>query len=400
MQSSSGNPVPQDSMTAQVVQPAAPAKLDPDSPQGRVFLSTWAGVMLPFVLGSIATVVGFWVAFRFLRRRREITEGKSASGPRGGPVAQRVDPWEEAGRRMRVEDLPPGSESDSAEREEARQAGDGEEKSADQRPRSRSAVRPSIPGGGGRNQARPLALITGAAKRVGRAVAIDLARCGCDVIFTYHTSRGEAEALARELAGFGVEVTFYQLDLNDLEAVEAFASQLSQTLERLDVLVHNASVYGATPLETLEIEDAMRHWRVNALAPLLLTARLSVLLSRSQLKGGGSVVAMADIHAMGRPRKDFSAYAMSKAAVVELVQTLARDLAPAVRVNGVAPGVVAWPESGYESDKASQEKYIKRIPMERSGTPEEAAAVVRWLSLEATYLTGEVIRVDGGRWLT
>jgi pteridine reductase len=103
---------------------------------------------------------------------------------------------------------------------------------------------------------------------------------------------------------------------------------------------------------------------------------------------------------MGRPRKDFAAYAMSKAALVEMVHCLARDLAPQVRVNAIAPGVIAWPEAGYESDPIDQAKYVRRIPLGRAGTPEDAAKVVRWLAFEATYITGEVIRVDGGRWLT
>ena len=88
---------------------------------------------------------------------------------------------------------------------------------------------------------------------------------------------------------------------------------------------------------------------------------------------------------------------MSKAALVEMVRTLAIELAPEVRVNGVAPGVVAWPEEGYESDADAQRRYLKRVPMKRAGTPEDAAEAVRWLALEARYTTGEIVRVDGGR---
>jgi pteridine reductase len=106
---------------------------------------------------------------------------------------------------------------------------------------------------------------------------------------------------------------------------------------------------------------------------------------------------MADIHAMGLPRSGFSAYAMSKAALVELIRSLARELAPRVRVNGVAPGVVAWPEEGYEADEEAQRAYLKRVALERAGTPEDAAAAVAWLALDATYVTGQVIRLDGGR---
>ena len=95
--------------------------------------------------------------------------------------------------------------------------------------------------------------------------------------------------------------------------------------------------------------------------------------------------------------REFVAYAMSKAALAEMVRSLARELAPRVRVNGVAPGVAAWPESGRESDVEAQQAYLKKVPLARAGTPEECAEVVRWLALEATYLTGEIVRFDGGR---
>jgi pteridine reductase len=108
---------------------------------------------------------------------------------------------------------------------------------------------------------------------------------------------------------------------------------------------------------------------------------------------------MCDIHASERPRKNFAAYSMSKAALEQMVRVLALELAPKVRVNGVAPGVVAFPDSGAESDPEMQARYLKRVPLARSGTPEEAAEAVRWLALDATYTTGEVVRVDGGRWL-
>jgi pteridine reductase len=138
-------------------------------------------------------------------------------------------------------------------------------------------------------------------------------------------------------------------------------------------------------------------YRVNALGPLLLTKALAGAMRESEMAGGGAVVAMCDIHAMGLPRSGFAGYAMSKAALVEMVRSLARELAPRVRVNGVAPGVVAWPEAGYEADAGAQAAYLKRVPLGRAGTPEDAAGVVCWLALEATYLTGQVVRVDGGR---
>ncbi len=251
---------------------------------------------------------------------------------------------------------------------------------------------------------RPLALVTGAAKRLGRATAIELARRGCDVIITAKSSVDEARRTVDEIISLGASADVcrvVRLNLDSPKAVERAAAKLAAELPRLDVLVHNASSYDRVPLATLTAEQALAAYRVNALAPLLLSARLAPLLKRSTLPGGGSIVAMCDIHAMGEhglPRsKDFATYAMSKAALAEMVRTLARELAPRVRVNGVAPGVAAWPDSGTETDKAVQDAYLKRVPLGRAGTPGECANVVAWLALDATYLTGEIIRFDGGR---
>jgi pteridine reductase len=242
---------------------------------------------------------------------------------------------------------------------------------------------------------RPVALITGAARRVGRAIANRLAAAGCDLILTYRSS--DADETKAELEARGATVTLARLDLDDLAAVESFGAALAADLARLDVLVHNASIYKPTPLADVSAESALRFYRINALAPLLLSRALAPLLGANDAPG--AIVAMADMHVLGRPRTGFAEYAMSKAALVEMVRTLARELAPRVRVNAVAPGVVAFPERGYESDAEAQEAYVRRVPLARAGTPEDAAEAVKWLALDASYVTGEVIRLDGGRWL-
>jgi pteridine reductase len=247
--------------------------------------------------------------------------------------------------------------------------------------------------------ARPVAIVTGGVRRVGLAIARALAASGLDLVLTYRSSADDAKAAAEELAALGAAVRLERIDLDDMDATESLASRLAAELPRADVLVHNASIYGPTPLSSLASDDLLRHYRINAAAPLLLSKRLAPRLSASDLPAGGAIVAMCDMHSMGRPRRDFSAYSMSKAALIEMVRTLARDLAPRVRVNGVAPGVVAFPESGYESDEEMQRRYVARVPLGRAGTPGDAAGVVRWLALEAGYTTGEIVRVDGGRWL-
>lgn len=245
----------------------------------------------------------------------------------------------------------------------------------------------------------PVALVTGAAKRVGAATALALARAGCDVAITYRTSAKEAEALRANIESLGRAFRADPLDLDDPAATEAFGQRLAAELPRLDVLVHNASNYFPTPLAETTPDQALTLYRVNALSPLLLTKALAAKLATSDRPGGGSVVCMADIHALGRPRKGFAAYAMAKAALAEMVRSLARELAPAVRVNAVAPGVVEWPGEGYESDQVAQEAYLRRVPLARAGTPADAAEAVRWLALDAHYTTGQIVRVDGGRFL-
>ncbi len=247
---------------------------------------------------------------------------------------------------------------------------------------------------------RPLALITGAARRVGRATALALAEAGCDALITYRTSDEAARELVGLLRDRGASAEAWALDLGDLDSIGGFAEELMSEAARLDVLVHNASIYNRTALDEATVDDVLSHYVVNAAAPLLLTRALRPLLARSPLESRPAVIAMCDIHAMGRPRaKDFTPYSMSKAALVEMVRALARELAPEIRVNGVAPGVVAFPESGHESEEAAQQAYLKRVPLAREGSPEDAATAIRFLALEARYTTGQILRVDGGRFI-
>lgn len=354
-----------------------PVQVQPSTPPPKLTpqqVSRSAMLILIVLLVGLFGLVALIYASLMRRRARTRELERRAKEP---PPPPRIDAWAEAGRRAAT---PPAGDLD-----DTRVPLDAERGAEDE------ARRPTT---------RPVALVTGGARRVGRAIVLELARCGCDVHFTYHDSDEDAARLAREVAALESECTFFQLDLSDPAAVDAFARERADTLPAIDILVHNASQYEPSPLGSFDHALAAKLYQVNALAPLAITARLAEALARSQMPGGGAVVAMADIHAMGRPRKDYAAYSMSKAALVDLVHSLARDLAPHVRVNGVAPGVVAWPEAGPEAQPEAQARYLKRVPMGRTGTPEEAARAVRWLALEATYTTGEVIRVDGGRWLT
>jgi pteridine reductase len=224
------------------------------------------------------------------------------------------------------------------------------------------------------------------------------------LLLTYRAgSGGGAGAIAAECEKSGATVTLRELDLSDLAAVTCAGEELAGSLPRLDVLVHNASWYEPSELATLTAETLVHAMAVNAHAPALLSAALASLLSASALPGGGSIVSMCDIHArgeLGQPRRAHLAYGMSKAALLELTLALARELAPRVRCNAVAPGVVVFPDSGHEADPQMQARYLQRVPLGRSGTPQEAAAAVVYLALDATYTTGQVLTVDGGRSLT
>lgn len=261
---------------------------------------------------------------------------------------------------------------------------------------------------------RPVALVTGGAKRLGRATAIELAWRGFDVVLTASSSMQAARDTAAECDTIrqqthggerGGSRVVGPLDLSDLDEVDKAAAQLALELGRLDVLVHNASSYEQTPLETVSADEALRAYAVNAAAPLLLTRHLIHLLRQTGAKrtGGAAIVTMLDIHALGAtglPRsKNFAAYSMSKAALADLTRSLARELAPLVRVNGLALGAALWPETGHESDAASQAAYLKSVPLGRQVNAEEVAKTVAFLAVDATGMTGQIIKLDGGRTL-
>lgn len=395
-----------------------PVKPSPETVEVVRRLSTL--LLLVTLLGIVLLVA---IALIVLQRMRERSQPAIGTKVKGEPP---VSAWEEAGRRLEVPPVASLEEPD-VRTDEERDADSSKARRAEDAARSDDApppwkATPSPAFSGSLNPSdRPVVLVTGGARRVGRAIVLEFARSGFDVAFTYNRSESEAQELVHLVSQLGRQATAHRVNFDEVGDVEQFGEQLSHTMPRLDVLVHNASAYGGTPLDDLDAATVMRHFRVNAATPLLLTGKLRQLLIASRLAGGGSVVAMCDIHAMGRPRRNHAAYLMSKAALTEMVSCLARDLAPQVRVNGVAPGVVAWEEPGPNPPEGSefdskgsddrpapglkptsedeQRRYLRRVPLGRFGEPDEAARVVRWLAIEATYVTGQIIRVDGGRWL-
>lgn len=234
-------------------------------------------------------------------------------------------------------------------------------------------------------------LITGAARRVGAATARELHAAGARVAVHCRQSRDEADALCIELnrnrAG---SAAVLQADLNDVGQCVRLVAESCALWGRLDVLVNNASTFFPTPIGAVNAQQWDDLFASNVRAPFFLAQAAAPHLKSAR----GCIVNIADIHAE-RPLKNYPVYSAAKAGLVMLTRSLACELAPEVRVNALAPGAILWPESGL--DAATQSKIIDRTFLKRQGTPEEIAKAVLFLIRDATYTTGQVLNVDGGR---
>jgi len=234
-----------------------------------------------------------------------------------------------------------------------------------------------------------LALVTGAAKRLGSVTARALHALGFDVLLHYHTSRAEAEALAQELDfDRSGSVALVCADLADPAAPDSIIESATRFRARLDLLVNNASVFEPTALDGLDLAAWERLHAINLRAPTALALRGAPLLRRT----GGSIVNIVDIHAE-RPRARYVAYCASKAGLIAVTRVLALELGPEVRVNAVAPGAILWAES---EDAALRAATIDATPLARRGEPRDIAEAVCYLA-QARFVSGQVITVDGGR---
>lgn len=243
------------------------------------------------------------------------------------------------------------------------------------------------------SQTSPVALITGAGRRIGAHVARALHQAGHRVIVHYHRSADEADALVRQLnltrPGSALALS---ADLRDVEQINRLAHRALAHWQRLDVLINNASSFYATPLGTataLQWDDLMGS---NLKAPFFLAQALAEPLRQAR----GCIVNMVDIYAE-RPLKDYAIYSAAKAGHVMLTKALARELAPEVRVNAVAPGAILWPEEDGPLAEEKRQSILERVPMKRSGEPADIASTVLFLITQSAYITGQVIAVDGGR---
>jgi pteridine reductase len=239
--------------------------------------------------------------------------------------------------------------------------------------------------------ARRVVMVTGAARRIGAAIARRLHADGCDLALHYRGSHADAVALRDELerARPG-SVLLLQADLAAFDRLPELVAPTIGRFGRLDGLVNNASSFSPTPIGTttpLQWDDLFAS---NARAPFFLSQAAAPHLRVAR----GAIVNLVDIYA-SRPLHDHAVYSMAKSALVMATKALALELGPDVRVNAVAPGAILWPEN--EADSAAREAMLARTPLARTGTPAEVAEAVRWLLFDATYCTGQVLAVDGGR---
>ena len=235
-----------------------------------------------------------------------------------------------------------------------------------------------------------VALVTGAAKRVGRAIALELASAGYDLGIHCHRSLTEAEELRGRITSLGRRAVVIQADLALPESWPRLVSSCVAELGRLDVLVNNASTFDSLRLDEFTVNAWERTMRVNLTAAAGLCHYAAPRLAAG---GAGCIVNLCDI-AADRPFRKHLAYSCAKAGLVALTRALAVELAPRVRVNGVSPGIAEFPES---YNAATRERLTAEVPLKRAGTPEDIAKAVRYLAVDAPYVTGQILRVDGGR---
>ena len=234
-------------------------------------------------------------------------------------------------------------------------------------------------------------LVTGAARRIGAAIARRLHAAGASVLLHYRGAEAAAASLEDELnAARAKSAMKVKADLLAPIAPRALVSAALERFGRLDVLVNNASTFYPTPVGSIEAG----HWEElmgsNLRAPLFLAQEAAPELK----KNGGAIVNLADIHGE-RPLKGYLVYSVAKAGLAALTRALALELAPEIRVNGVAPGAIAWPEDG-QFEPAERDRIVATTPLARLGSPEEIARAVHFLAT-APFVTGQILAVDGGR---
>ena len=234
-------------------------------------------------------------------------------------------------------------------------------------------------------------LVTGAARRIGACIATTLHQRGCKVMLHYHRSGDPVTELAERLNALRPESAFVvQADLGKDDDIQRLAAEVRAGFGHLDLLVNNASRFFPTTIGSTSAKQWDELMGSNLRGPYFLTQALLPELAVA----GGSVVNLLDVHAV-KPMHGHAVYCMAKAGLQMMTLAMAKDLGPQIRVNGVAPGAILWPENDCSSE--DQQKILKKTVMGRAGNPEDIASAVAYLGLDAPYVTGQVLAVDGGR---
>jgi 3-oxoacyl-[acyl-carrier protein] reductase/pteridine reductase len=237
---------------------------------------------------------------------------------------------------------------------------------------------------------KPLAgktvLVTGAAKRIGRAIALTLAESGANVAITYLGSQVEAEATVQSLAGYDVDAFAVRCDLRDPESIEQSVAAVVEEFGQIDVLVNNAGLFASEVLEKISVEQWDAMFATNTRAPFLMAraAHPHLKAARGRIINIGS---LGGLH----PWATHAHYCTSKAAVHMLSQTMAKAWAPEISVNCIAPGMIVQGEIG-----EAYEHFARKTPMQRNGTAEDIAAAARFFATAPHFITGQLLAVDGG----
>jgi pteridine reductase len=241
--------------------------------------------------------------------------------------------------------------------------------------------------------AERVALITGGARRVGAAICRRLHAAGVDLMVHYRRSADEARALQEELhAARADSVALVQADLLHMPALPEMVAETVRRFGRLDILINNASSFFPSPVG----EITEREWDdligTNLKTPLFLSQAAAPHLRRHH----GCIVNIVDIHA-DRPMRNYVVYSAAKGGLLALTRSLASELGPEVRVNGVSPGIIMWPEDERWADEVARQRLIQTTLLKRVGDPDDIARTVHFLVFDAPYITGQIIPVDGGR---
>jgi pteridine reductase len=242
----------------------------------------------------------------------------------------------------------------------------------------------------------PVALVTGAAQRLGAEICRTLHARGYRIVIHYRSSGAAASELCEALNTLRPEsAVTLSADMNSLVDVEALAAKAVSQWQRLDVLVNNASSFYPTPMASVTESQWDDLFGSNLKGAFFLSQALAPALKKS----AGCIVNLVDIYG-SKPLKSYPAYSMAKAGVAMMTQSLALELAPEVRVNGVSPGAILWPAEETEYSIQEKQELTQRVPLRRQGEASDIAQTVAFLVVDAPYISGQIIAVDGGRSVT